>query len=51
VRSNYRSVPVLPALGNHDPATRPRGARPPREPIYDIAATAFRKFFALPNDG
>ena len=46
----FRSTPFLPVLGNHDREIRPRGDRPPAEPVYDIDATAFRKFFALPGD-
>lgn len=45
----FRSVPFLPILGNHDHQIRPRGSRPPEEPVYDVAATAFRRFFALPE--
>ena len=25
--------------------------QPPAEPVYDVGATAFRTFFALPGDG
>jgi len=46
----FRSVPFMPVLGNHDREIRPRGDRPPAEPVYDIEATAFRRFFALPDD-
>ena len=46
----FRSVPLMPALGNHDREIRPRGDKPPAEPVYDIEATAFRKFFELPGD-
>ena len=46
----FRSTPFLPALGNHDKEIRPRGNRPPAEPVYDIEATAFRRFFELPDD-
>ena len=46
----FRSTPFLPALGNHDREIRPRGDRPPAEAVYDLEATAFRKFFALPGD-
>ena len=46
----FRSVPFMPALGNHDREIRPRGDAPPRDPVYDIEATAFRAFFALPGD-
>ncbi len=46
----FRTTPFMPALGNHDRELRPRGAKRPPEPVYDIEATAFRKFFALPGD-
>lgn len=46
----FRSVPFLPALGNHDREVRPRGTEPPAEPVYDVDATAFRRFFELPGD-
>lgn len=46
----FRSVPFMPVLGNHDKQIRPRGNKPPSEPVYDIEATAFRRFFELPGD-
>ncbi|MCA9118369.1 MAG: metallophosphoesterase, partial [Planctomycetaceae bacterium] len=46
----FRSTPFLPALGNHDREIRPRGSSPPVEPVYDVDATAFRRFFELPDD-
>jgi hypothetical protein len=46
----FRSTPFMPVLGNHDREIRPRGNRPPAEPVYDVDATAFRQFFALPDD-
>ena len=46
----FRSTPFMPVLGNHDKEMRPRGRKPPEEPVYDIAATAFRRFFELPDD-
>lgn len=46
----FRSVPFLPALGNHDREIRPRGKKPPAQPVYDIDATAFRTFFELPDE-
>jgi hypothetical protein len=46
----FRSTPFMPVLGNHDREMRPRGSKPPAEPVYDIDATAFRKFFELPGD-
>ena len=47
----FRSTPFLPVLGNHDHEIRPRGAKPSAEPVYDVEATAFRSFFALPAPG
>ena len=46
----FRSIPFMPVLGNHDREIRPRGEKPPAEPVYDIDATAFRQFFELPDD-
>jgi len=46
----FRSVPFMPVLGNHDKEMRPRGRKPPEQPVYDIDATAFRRFFELPGD-
>lgn len=46
----FRSIPFMPVLGNHDREMRPRGPKPPAEPVYDIEATAYRKFFELPDD-
>jgi hypothetical protein len=46
----FRSVPFMPVLGNHDKEVRPRGPKPPAEPVYDVDATAYREFFALPGD-
>jgi len=46
----FRSTLFMPVLGNHDREIRPRGPMPPPEPVYDVDATAFRKFFALPGD-
>ena len=46
----FRSTPFLPVLGNHDREIRPRGSKPPAEPVYDVDATAFRRFFELPDD-
>lgn len=45
----FRSTIFLPALGNHDREIRPRGPMPPPEPVYDVEATAFCKFFELPD--
>lgn len=47
----FRSTPFLPVLGNHDNEIRPRGPKPPAEPVYDVQATAYRSFFPLPDDG
>ena len=46
----FRSVPFLPVLGNHDKQMRPRGGKPPGQPVYDIDATSFRRFFELPGE-
>lgn len=46
----FATTPWLPLLGNHDREIRPRGPKPPAQPVYDIEATAFREFFALPDD-
>ncbi len=46
----FGSVPFMPALGNHDRQIRDRGKSPPAEPVYDVEATAFRRFFELPGD-
>jgi len=46
----FRSTPFMPALGNHDKEMRPRGSKPPDEPVYDVDSTAFRRFFELPDD-
>lgn len=46
----FATTPWIPLLGNHDREIRPRGPKPPAEPVYDIEATAFREFFALPDD-
>jgi hypothetical protein len=46
----FRSTLFMPVLGNHDREIRPRGPKPPPEPVYDVAATAYREFFELPGD-
>lgn len=46
----FGSTPWMPLLGNHDREIRPRGPKPPEEPVYDVEATAFREFFALPDE-
>jgi hypothetical protein len=45
----FRSMPFMPVLGNHDKQILPRGPAPPEEPVYDVGARAFRRFFALPD--
>ncbi|MDB6140251.1 MAG: hypothetical protein JWO94_3323 [Verrucomicrobiaceae bacterium] len=45
----FRSTPFIPSLGNHDREVTARGPKPPGQPVYDIEATAFRQFFALPD--
>ncbi|MGY8642620.1 MAG: metallophosphoesterase [Verrucomicrobiales bacterium] len=46
----FRSTPLMPILGNHDRQLTPRGPIPPAHQVYDIEATAYRQFFALPGD-
>ncbi|MBB5036695.1 metallophosphoesterase family protein [Prosthecobacter dejongeii] len=46
----FRSLPFLPILGNHDREITPRGPKPPAHAVYDIEASAYREFFALPGD-
>jgi len=46
----FRTTIFMPVLGNHDKEVRPRGSAPPKEPVYDVNATAFRRFFELPDD-
>ena len=46
----FRSTLFMPVLGNHDREIRPRGNEPPADPVYDVDATAFRRFFELPGD-
>jgi len=46
----FRTTLFMPVLGNHDKEVRPRGSAPPKEPVYDVNATAFRTFFELPDD-
>ena len=45
----FRSVIFMPILGNHDREVKSRGPRPPAEAVYDVEATAYREFFALPG--
>ncbi len=44
----FRSTPLMVSLGNLDRKIRPNGLSL-EEPGYDIAATGYRKFFALPG--
>jgi len=32
----FRSTPFMPALGNHDREIRPRGMKPPAEPVFQV---------------
>lgn len=50
-REFFRSTPFMPTLGNHDHEFRPRGEKFPSVSSYDIDATAFCRFFPLPNEG
>lgn len=47
----FRSTPFMPILGNHDREIRPRGPKPPAEPVYDVSAADYRAFFPQPDDG
>lgn len=49
-RDLFRRTPFMPVLGNHDREITPRGPKPPAQAVYDVEATAYRKFFALPDD-
>lgn len=44
----FRSTPLMVSLGNLDRKIRPKGISM-EEPAYDIEATGYRKFFALPG--
>lgn len=44
------TTPFMPILGNHDREVTPRGPKPPDHAVYDIDASAYREFFALPGD-
>lgn len=44
----FRSTPLMVSLGNLDRKIRPNGLSM-EEPGYDISATGYRKFFALPG--
>lgn len=46
----FRGTIFMPVLGNHDREIRPRGPKPPPQAVYDVEATAYREFFALPGD-
>lgn len=45
----FRSTLFMPVLGNHDRELTPRGPKPPAHAVYDVEATAYREFFALPG--
>lgn len=45
----FRTTPFLPTLGNLDRKIRPKSDGP-EKPAYDIPATAYRNFFALPGE-
>jgi len=47
----FARTPFMPALGNHDRQLFVRFGQPPAAPIYDLDATAFRRFFPLPEPG
>lgn len=49
-RELFRTTPLMPILGNHDREITPRGPKPPKHPVYDPGARAYREFFALPGD-
>jgi hypothetical protein len=44
----FRTTPFMPSLGNLDRKIRPKGLSM-EQPAYDIEATGYRKFFALPD--
>jgi len=44
----FRATPFLPTLGNLDRKVRPKSDGP-EKPAYEISATAYRNFFALPG--
>jgi len=45
----FRTTPFLPTLGNLDRKIRPKSDGP-EKPAYEIPATAYRNFFALPGE-
>lgn len=47
----FARVPFLPALGNHDRQIRYLNGDDTIGPGYDLEASAFRRFFPLPEDG
>jgi hypothetical protein len=49
-RDLFRRTPFMPILGNHDREVTGRGPKPPTQAVYDVEATAYREFFALPGD-
>jgi hypothetical protein len=49
-RDLFRRTPFMPILGNHDREITGRGPKPPAQAVYDVEATAYREFFALPGD-
>lgn len=49
-RALFRTTPFMPVLGNHDRELTPRGPKPLAHAVYDIEASAYREFFALPGD-
>ncbi|MBL9117408.1 MAG: metallophosphoesterase [Verrucomicrobiaceae bacterium] len=48
-RELFRTTPLMPILGNHDREITPRGPKPPAHSVYDVEATSYREFFALPG--
>ncbi len=49
-RDLFRRTPFMPILGNHDREVTGRGPKPPAQAVYEVEATAYREFFALPGD-
>lgn len=49
--SLFTGTPFMPVLGNHDRQVFFRLLQPPPEPVYDLKATAFLRFFPLPGAG
>lgn len=45
----FRTIPLMPVLGNHDKEIRPRGTKYPPLAVYDTNAVVYRKFFELPG--